>query len=390
MKKIITIFAPGIMPQKSGAGANAFCLARSFSALGYKVNLVSFRWCDSPFVEVVDNINIVRIPIFYGNFFFKLFSYLIILPVIAFFLFRSNLSLVFGPMQGYIFLILLGNVTGKKVVYRSTMLDVDDIKSLIHKHGPYLSPLFRKLFGLMGGYIAQSPAMTSRLSKELPGFVNFIETAQGVDVEKFHPTDSLTKNNYRIILGLSSNVKILVSVGYVIERKGLREVFDVLSEQQKDLEFLYVIVGEYKPSKGSYMHSQKTEMFSLYQYGKEKLGEKIIFTGGVNNVVDYLKAADIFILNSKKEGMPNVLLEAMACGLPVIAKPLLGVAGYILHDGDNAVFANDSEELSESVKLLFDKPSLALMLGVNAAELISKKFSIKAVASEIERAFIKE
>ena len=75
------------------------------------------------------------------------------------------------------------------------------------------------------------------------------------------------------------------------------------------------------------------------------LGNKIRFTGPVENVHEYLRASDIFLLNSKREGTPNALLEAMACGIPPVMKSLDGIDQYITYKNKNAIILDDLYEL---------------------------------------------
>ena len=114
----------------------------------------------------------------------------------------------------------------------------------------------------------------------------------------------------------------------MIERKGYREVFDSLAKYV-DEDFLYVVIGKYQVNEDEYMIHENENMQKLHMYGKNLLKNKIFFTGECKNTEDYYKIADLFILNSKKEGMPNVLLEAMASSLPVIVTSLPGVVNYI-------------------------------------------------------------
>ena len=121
----------------------------------------------------------------------------------------------------------------------------------------------------------------------------------------------------------------------------------------------------------------------MYVYGKGKLKEKVFFLGECNNVEDYFKIADIFILNSNKEGMPNVLLEAMASGIAVIVRSLKGVDGFISQDKKNSLVINNSKELKAAINKLMNEDKFAHKIGNEAREFISSKFSLVKVASGI-------
>lgn len=92
------------------------------------------------------------------------------------------------------------------------------------------------------------------------------------------------------------------------------------------------------------------------------LGEKVIFTGR-QNVYDYLKDAQIYVLPSNYEGMPNSLIEAMACGLPCIATDCSGGgAAYLIEDGVSGTLIpiNGEDELVCALERLAGDPDLRL------------------------------
>jgi glycosyltransferase involved in cell wall biosynthesis len=262
------------------------------------------------------------------------------------------------------------------------MFGSDDITTLIGKWGVLFKPLKKYFLSKMDVYIAQSPAMTQSFKKEFGNRIPYLETAQGVDTRKFMPMKISDKINIRKKLDLPDDCTIVISVGYVIERKGLREVFESL-EKQKNKNFLYIVIGDYELLPEHYLYDSRDEMNALYHYGLKLLGTNVQFTGSIENTDEYFQAADIFILNSKKEGMPNVLLEAMASGLPSIVRRLPGVDKYVTYHNENSLVIDSEEELDYAISTLFDTPARGLVLGTNAHRFINKQFSLENVAKKI-------
>jgi glycosyltransferase involved in cell wall biosynthesis len=378
----LTIYCPATLPEKSGAGINAFNLAKEFIRQGNNVSLFCFQRGGYKYVENVDGVSVCRIPINYKNIFTKNLSYLTIIPVFLFSLLRSDAGIVFGPMQGYLWLFATYKLFRKKIIFRSTMFGTDDIYSLTQKWGLLFRPIKKYLLSNIGTYMSTSPAMTKSLKDVFGDKVPYIETAQGVDTTKFKPLNENQKSNMKNKLAIKQDCNVIVSVGHVIERKGLRAIFDSLAKLN-DTRFVFIVVGEYKPTPNQYIYGLIKEMSELHSYGTRLLGEKVLFTGSVSNTSEYLQAADFFVINSSKEGIPNVLLEAMSTGLPSIVRRLEGVDNYITYHDENSKVVDSGEGIYDELLFLLDHPQTASRLGRNAREFIKNNFSLQEVARKL-------
>jgi glycosyltransferase involved in cell wall biosynthesis len=90
-----------------------------------------------------------------------------------------------------------------------------------------------------------------------------------------------------------------------------------------------------------------------------------------------MQVADIFVMTSEREGLPNVLLEAMSCGLPCIAKNLPGITDWIIKDGETGLLfdGNDPEYISNKINSLIKNAGLRNKISSGAAEFIGDNFS---------------
>ncbi|ARU56175.1 capsular polysaccharide biosynthesis protein [Oleiphilus messinensis] len=140
----------------------------------------------------------------------------------------------------------------------------------------------------------------------------------GVDTEKFYPVDSIA---LRAKLVPDEKAKILITVGGLVERKGFHRVIEILPKLNQSFPegVYYLAVGGPSPE-GDW--SDKLRNMAL-EAGVE---DKVIFTGPVKpaELGSYLSAADLFVLSTRNEGWANVILESMACGVPVIATDVGG------------------------------------------------------------------
>ena len=101
----------------------------------------------------------------------------------------------------------------------------------------------------------------------------------------------------------------------------------------------------------------------------------------VDDVASYLKAADLFVLPSQFEGLSNSLLEAMACGLPVISTSVGGSID-IIKSGVNGILIeyNNEERLSQEISDLLGNAGLAAKLGRHARDTVKKYHDMDIVA----------
>lgn len=133
----------------------------------------------------------------------------------------------------------------------------------------------------------------------------------GVDLQRFFPVD---RGAARARLGLPPQAPVLITVGGLVERKGFHRVIELLPALRATFPDLhYLVVGGPSPE-GDWTDRLRQQVRDL---GLESC---VHFTGPVepDDLRGVLSAADVFALPTRNEGWANVLLEAMACGLPVV------------------------------------------------------------------------
>jgi len=114
------------------------------------------------------------------------------------------------------------------------------------------------------------------------------------------------------------------------------------------------------------------------------LSERVTFLGHVDDVRPRLGEADLFVLSSDKEGLPLALLEAMACGLPVIATDVGGTGEAVVHQGTGLLVERDNrKELAQAIRhLLLDSVARERM-GEAARQRIDQEFDIDQAMNRI-------
>jgi glycosyltransferase involved in cell wall biosynthesis len=125
-----------------------------------------------------------------------------------------------------------------------------------------------------------------------------------------------------------------------------------------------------------------------------KLEEAVSFLGHRKDIPHLMAAADAFVLPSRFEGHPIVVLEAMAAGLPVIATDVCGTSEAIDANVTGLLVPpEDPEALASAMQLVLARPSVARRLAVRARSSVTQNFSAAVMAHKtlaIYRAMLTE
>jgi glycosyltransferase involved in cell wall biosynthesis len=150
----------------------------------------------------------------------------------------------------------------------------------------------------------------------------------GVDVERFHPVDRAAA---RRAVSVPTEVRLIVSVGHLARVKGFDCVVRAIPAiAAQDPAVRFVIVGGSVAATGGYNVELSEEIVRLGLEGR------VTVTGSASreDVARWLNAADVFVLASEREGSPNAVREALACGCPVVASDVGDISQIVgVEDG---------------------------------------------------------
>lgn len=188
----------------------------------------------------------------------------------------------------------------------------------------------------------------------------------GVDTEFFCPPSREQRSNKNTV----DSTKILLYVGRIAQEKGLDILLRAVSLLPRSYELKLRVLGN-----GPLWEEMQALVAHL------GISDQVEFLGEVENVREHLQSADMFVLPSRFEGLSNALLEAMACGLPVVATKTSGTVDVLRH-GENGLLVDveDPKALAAAIEQLLQETSLAQKLAENAIQTVRMNYSLDSVA----------
>ena len=164
----------------------------------------------------------------------------------------------------------------------------------------------------------------------------------GVDVTRFRPLD---QQSCRRQLGLPPDRRRIVFIGHLVPVKGLDVLLEALKRVPDDVKLSLVGEGAGKPALEARLRANG-------------LGSRVDFAGarGHEEIPLWMNAADVVCLPSRSEGCPNVVLEALACGTPVVATRV-GAIPDLIQDGRSGLLVHpeDAHGLAQALTRSLDQ-----------------------------------
>ena len=359
-------------PLGGGAGQATASLAREFAAAGHEPLVLTSRFAGQPALEETAGFRIRRVPVIRRR------ADRCTPPEMLTFLLSASFAALgsvrawkpdaaiafFGIPSGPVGLLL--RLTGG-VPYIVSLRggDVPGFQpydlALFHR---LLGPVIRLLWKNAAAVVANSAGLRTlalRFAPELPVAV----IPNGVDAQTFHPA----AENERT----SGGPVRLLFVGRVVFQKGLDVLLRALADLPAPLAWELEIIGD-----GDQRAALTAEAARL------GLAARITFAGWCDRarIAGRYRAADIFVFPSRDEGMPNVVLEAMASGLPIVATAIAG-SEELVREGENGhlVPAEDAAGLTAALSRLIADPAQCRAMGRASRAIVEREYTWARVAA---------
>jgi 1,2-diacylglycerol 3-alpha-glucosyltransferase len=206
--------------------------------------------------------------------------------------------------------------------------------------------------------------------------VPLLLTKPGVDTVRFSPISESIKQDLRENLAIPTDKNVLLCIGRFVKAKGFMYVLEAI----KNIENVHLIL----------VGGGEEEQLYRNFVADNNIEEKVTFTGVLQNPTQYYQISDAFIMSSTYEPLGQTILEALSCGLPIVAfKPCDEVitATFELLSEDEAVFvkALSACALAESITALFISPEKMKSLSYVSRSIAVERFSWERLAKRLER-----
>jgi glycosyltransferase involved in cell wall biosynthesis len=366
-------------PLGGGGGVASYQIARALANRQHDVDVLTTRWRGLPGEETVDGLRVYRVPVL-GRAELStaslpsMFSFLPcgvakglqILRKKEYDVLNTHFAIPSGPTG-----LVLSRLFHTPLVLTIIGGDIyDPTKRLSPTRNPVLRGIVSRVLNSSSQIIAISEDIKSRAREDL-------QCQRDIEVIHYGLATPHFEEKSRSELGLPEGEVILITIGRLIKRKALDDLLMALAELEHPGPRL-LIIGE---------GPEEKQLRDLA--GRLGLSSQVQFLGAIwgERKFQYLAAADIFVLPSAHEGFGLVFLEAMHCGLPVIASSTGGQTDF-LKDGETGflVPVGDVSALADRISRLAGDTDLRERVSRFNKEYV-KRFDISGVAERYEALF---
>ncbi|HSB70237.1 MAG TPA: glycosyltransferase family 4 protein [Candidatus Methylomirabilis sp.] len=234
---------------------------------------------------------------------------------------------------------------------------------------------FVRLIARADAFVANSQELRGELVGAGFPADRVLQIPNGVDVDRFRPASDVA--DVRTALNLPPG-PLVVCIGRLDPQKGLDTLLTAVEPLLRRTPGLRVLLLGDGPLRGDLEARIR----------RAELADRILLNGVVADVAPYLRSADVFVLPSVGEGMPNALLEAMASGLPCVASAIGGCRD-VIRDGRTGLLVppGNAVALREALEQLLQSQALADRMGAAAREDVVARFGLERMLDRYEACY---
>ena len=357
-------------PENKSVAENTNKLLKILLNIADNIHLITF--CNSELISGLDNKKIHSLRYYKNRFKQFLCSQMLVAKEIFSMSRTNNIKIVlfaFGQDLQLIPLIL-AKMTSKKIVIRSDGRPTTVLKKYFEHHSQIKRIIFRAIeeidYNLADIVLTECEYMIieNHFQKYNCNVGNLF-----VDINKFKNELSIHRKRYDIGY-----------IGRLSEEKGVLNFVEAIPKLSNELRNLKILIG------GDGELRNEIERY----IDEESLNGTLKLIGWISHddVSNYLNCLKLLVVPSKKEGLPNIILEAMACGTPVLAMPVGGIPG-VIKDGETGFIMenNTPEGITENVMRALEHSDLERIVE-NARALMEKEFTYETAVERYKKIIV--
>jgi glycosyltransferase involved in cell wall biosynthesis len=238
-----------------------------------------------------------------------------------------------------------------------------------------------RIQGHLLGYVDRYVSLSRQISDEIRQLpldsARAVEIPQGVNPERFFLAEADEQSALRKQLDLPDG-PLALYVGVFDSRKNVEWLVKTWAKQcELFSDWRLLLVG---PASRDQRDAGLRPVLQEF-VNQQGLQGRILFRDFSPRIEDYYRCADLFVLPSHNEGMPNAVVEAMSCGLPCAVTKISGTTDLITHGESGMLFeVNDEESFASALRPLVLDRDTRKRIGQRAAAIIREKYSFDQVA----------
>lgn len=332
--------------------------------------------------EVVDGVDVARVRVDAHRFWSRITAGARLAWEFAGRCRQADLVHFHGFTQKSALLVAIAKLLHKPVLMKPGGVGMDDPVT-VRRRGAWLWRFYSKI----DRFVATSPALASTmLEAQLPD-ERIERIPNGVDVRRFRPAAPGEREVLRRELSLPPDLTLILFVGMLAPVKRPELLFDAwtrMGTAAAGTALVFVsTTSNYPEIDATIADRIQTRAEAL------GLGARVRFLAPTLTIERLYRAADIFVLPSATEGLPNALLEAMASGLGCVASRLPGITDTIVEDARSGLLveSGSADALAGALQTLVGQPIVRLEMGRHARQTIEERFAIERTADAHVRTY---
>ncbi len=364
-------------PEISSGGLQSQLMARAMRGRAEVRVLTTAIDLTTPRFAVVEDVAVSRIHLRPQSLWSKLFAAATTLPQIVRLVRWCDVVHIHGVSTKNILVTALARTIGRPVVLSLHTTGADEPVAIRKQ-----SLLMYWAFQSATRYLAVSGGLMDASRAAGIAADRIAVVPNGIDTAQFSPASAEEKRQLRREAGHDVPGPVILFVGYFSHDKQPRVLFDAWM-QLLDAHRLDATAWFVGATKSDYFEVDSRIADAMRADAAARgRSAQLIFTGPVHEVQRYFRLADVFVLPSRREGLPVALMEAMSCGLPCVASRLPGATDTLIDEGVSGLLVAPENvgAFAEAIAAMLKDPDRAAAMGRAARQFVLDRFASETIA----------